>query len=247
MDHRHSSSIARSNDYDTLKSTPCSVFSKKNPPPQKSNPMPRLWLRLNSAPAPGVHCPTRTRLGPQRLNRPERQGGGCSACAKVWPAQNRRKDMASVFTGARVDDALCTKSWNRPCSWPIPVCQSHRPPDASNCKQTRQRQQGHHRGAHRFKALLEDLPCAICCSSPWKNPWSMGQDHPNGDHGGTGVNGAGKTTSIGKLTKHLADEGLSVLLAAADTFALRPKSSSPSGPTATRWRSSANKAETRRP
>ena len=33
-----------------------------------------------------------------------------------------------------------------------------------------------------------------------------------------GVNGAGKTTSIGKLTKHLADEGLSVLLAAADTF-----------------------------
>ena len=33
-----------------------------------------------------------------------------------------------------------------------------------------------------------------------------------------GVNGAGKTTSIGKLTKHLANEGASVLLAAADTF-----------------------------
>ena len=33
-----------------------------------------------------------------------------------------------------------------------------------------------------------------------------------------GVNGAGKTTSIGKLTKHLAHEGASVLLAAADTF-----------------------------
>lgn len=33
-----------------------------------------------------------------------------------------------------------------------------------------------------------------------------------------GVNGAGKTTSIGKLTKHLANEGCSVLLAAADTF-----------------------------
>jgi fused signal recognition particle receptor len=33
-----------------------------------------------------------------------------------------------------------------------------------------------------------------------------------------GVNGAGKTTSIGKLTKHLATEGASVLLAAADTF-----------------------------
>ncbi|MCY7317166.1 MAG: signal recognition particle-docking protein FtsY [Ramlibacter sp.] len=33
-----------------------------------------------------------------------------------------------------------------------------------------------------------------------------------------GVNGAGKTTSIGKLTKHLTGEGASVLLAAADTF-----------------------------
>ena len=45
----------------------------------------------------------------------------------------------------------------------------------------------------------------------------------NGQHGATvimvaGVNGAGKTTSIGKLTKHLADHGASVLLAAADTF-----------------------------
>ena len=33
-----------------------------------------------------------------------------------------------------------------------------------------------------------------------------------------GVNGAGKTTSIGKLTRHLADADQKVLLAAADTF-----------------------------
>ncbi|HEX5686359.1 MAG TPA: signal recognition particle-docking protein FtsY [Ideonella sp.] len=33
-----------------------------------------------------------------------------------------------------------------------------------------------------------------------------------------GVNGAGKTTSIGKLTRHLADAEQTVLLAAADTF-----------------------------
>ena len=33
-----------------------------------------------------------------------------------------------------------------------------------------------------------------------------------------GVNGAGKTTSIGKLTRHLADAQQTVLLAAADTF-----------------------------
>jgi fused signal recognition particle receptor len=33
-----------------------------------------------------------------------------------------------------------------------------------------------------------------------------------------GVNGAGKTTSIGKLAKHLQNQGKSVLLAAGDTF-----------------------------
>ena len=33
-----------------------------------------------------------------------------------------------------------------------------------------------------------------------------------------GVNGAGKTTSIGKLAKHVQGQGLSVLLAAGDTF-----------------------------
>lgn len=33
-----------------------------------------------------------------------------------------------------------------------------------------------------------------------------------------GVNGAGKTTTIGKLAKHLSDQGASVLLAAGDTF-----------------------------
>src|ERR1700748_284731 len=33
-----------------------------------------------------------------------------------------------------------------------------------------------------------------------------------------GVNGSGKTTTIGKLAKRLADDGRSVLLAAGDTF-----------------------------
>jgi fused signal recognition particle receptor len=46
---------------------------------------------------------------------------------------------------------------------------------------------------------------------------------PVGEHKPTvmmiaGVNGAGKTTSIGKLTWHLSGQGASVLLAAADTF-----------------------------
>ena len=40
----------------------------------------------------------------------------------------------------------------------------------------------------------------------------------------SGVNGAGKTTSIGKLTKHFQQAGKSVLLAAGDTFRADRKS-----------------------
>ena len=50
-----------------------------------------------------------------------------------------------------------------------------------------------------------------------QKPLEIGAHHPTVIMV-AGVNGAGKTTSIGKLTKHLADDGLSVLLAAADTF-----------------------------
>jgi fused signal recognition particle receptor len=53
--------------------------------------------------------------------------------------------------------------------------------------------------------------------APLQKPLAIGSQQPTVIMV-AGVNGAGKTTSIGKLTKHLADEGQSVLLAAADTF-----------------------------
>jgi fused signal recognition particle receptor len=69
--------------------------------------------------------------------------------------------------------------------------------------------------AHQVQALLEDLLCELL--QPLEKPLVLGQDHPNVIMV-TGVNGAGKTTSIGKLTRHLSQSGASVLLAAADTF-----------------------------
>jgi fused signal recognition particle receptor len=53
--------------------------------------------------------------------------------------------------------------------------------------------------------------------TPLQKPLVIGQHTPTVIMV-AGVNGAGKTTSIGKLTKHLADSQASVLLAAADTF-----------------------------
>ena len=52
---------------------------------------------------------------------------------------------------------------------------------------------------------------------PLQKPLVIGQHQPTVIMV-AGVNGAGKTTSIGKLTHHLSNEGASVLLAAADTF-----------------------------
>ena len=63
-------------------------------------------------------------------------------------------------------------------------------------------------------ALLEALTALLL---PLEKPLTIGLQQPTVVMV-TGVNGAGKTTSIGKLTRHLSDGGASVLLAAADTF-----------------------------
>ncbi|HYN60764.1 MAG TPA: signal recognition particle-docking protein FtsY [Rubrivivax sp.] len=52
---------------------------------------------------------------------------------------------------------------------------------------------------------------------PLQRPLELGREAPTVIMV-VGVNGAGKTTSIGKLTRHLALAGQKVLLAAADTF-----------------------------
>lgn len=65
------------------------------------------------------------------------------------------------------------------------------------------------------KALLADALADLL--KPLEKPLTIGEHQPTVIMV-AGVNGAGKTTSIGKLTKHLADSDQSVLLAAADTF-----------------------------
>ncbi len=65
------------------------------------------------------------------------------------------------------------------------------------------------------KVLLQDAIAELL--GPLEKTLVVGVYHPTVIMV-AGVNGAGKTTSIGKLTKHLADAGARVLLAAADTF-----------------------------
>jgi len=65
------------------------------------------------------------------------------------------------------------------------------------------------------KALLIDAVTDLL--APLEKPLVVGLHEPTVMMV-VGVNGAGKTTSIGKLTRHLADAQRTVLLAAADTF-----------------------------
>ena len=65
------------------------------------------------------------------------------------------------------------------------------------------------------KALLADAITDLLL--PLQRPLSVGATAPTVIMV-VGVNGAGKTTSIGKLTRHLAQADCKVLLAAADTF-----------------------------
>ncbi|MDR2853170.1 MAG: signal recognition particle-docking protein FtsY [Burkholderiaceae bacterium] len=69
--------------------------------------------------------------------------------------------------------------------------------------------------AQQVKSLLVDTIADLL--APLEKPLVIGAHTPTVIMV-VGVNGAGKTTSIGKLTRHLADAGASVLLAAADTF-----------------------------
>ncbi len=65
------------------------------------------------------------------------------------------------------------------------------------------------------KALLVEAITDLL--QPLQQPLTVGEHTPTVIMV-VGVNGAGKTTSIGKLTRHLAEDGQKVLLAAADTF-----------------------------
>ncbi|MDE2605425.1 MAG: signal recognition particle-docking protein FtsY [Burkholderiales bacterium] len=119
--------------------------------------------------------------------------------------------LSQVFTGAQIDDALyeeleaallmadtgvaATQTLLQEVKRKVAATGATRPVQARN--------------------ILVDALTQLL--KPLEKPLAIGEHVPTVIMV-AGVNGAGKTTSIGKLTKHLADEGETVLLAAADTF-----------------------------
>ena len=119
--------------------------------------------------------------------------------------------IAQVFTGTKIDDALyeeleaallmadagvmATEFLLADLKWRVKEAKATEPAAV--------------------KGLLADAIADLL--APLEQPLRVGEHVPTVIMV-VGVNGAGKTTSIGKLTRHLADAHKKVLLAAADTF-----------------------------
>ncbi|MCB8746931.1 signal recognition particle-docking protein FtsY [Rhodoferax sp. U2-2l] len=119
--------------------------------------------------------------------------------------------IATVFTGTQIDDALYEDLENALLMADTGVkATSHLLEDLK-----RRVKEAKTTDPAAVKGLLVQSLAQLL--TPLQKPLLIGQFKPTVIMV-AGVNGAGKTTSIGKLTRHLASEGATVLLAAADTF-----------------------------
>jgi len=119
--------------------------------------------------------------------------------------------IAQVFTGARIDDELYEELESALLMADAGVrATEHLLKDLKQ----RVKAAGSTEPAQ-VKALLADA--IVDLLAPLEHSLMVGEHQPTVIMV-AGVNGAGKTTSIGKLTKHLAEAKCKVLLAAADTF-----------------------------
>jgi fused signal recognition particle receptor len=119
--------------------------------------------------------------------------------------------ITQVFTGTRIDDALYEE-----LEAALLMADAGMPATQHLLADLKRRVKEHKAtDPAAVKGLLVEALAELL--APLQRPLVLGETRPTVIMV-AGVNGAGKTTSIGKLTRHLADGGLKVLLAAADTF-----------------------------
>ncbi len=172
--------------------------------PKPAEPATALEAQSQAEPKAGVAAPPAATAAPVAA----RQG---------WLARLRaglRKtgsSIASVFVGSRIDDALYEELETALLMADTGVAAT----EHLLGELKRRVREGSVSDPTLMKGLLVEALAELL--EPLEQPLVIGAALPTVIMV-AGVNGAGKTTSIGKLTHHLADEGASVLLAAADTF-----------------------------
>ena len=171
-----------------------SFFKKKSPPPAQTSAVPAVTPAADAA-TPSAPAPERTSwLG--KLKAGLRKTGA---------------SIATVFTGTRIDDALYEDLEAALLMADTGVkATAHLLDDLK-----RRVKDSKATDPAAVKSLLVESLASLL--EPLQKPLEIGHYTPTVIMV-AGVNGAGKTTSIGKLTRHLASAGSSVLLAAADTF-----------------------------
>ena len=217
-------------------------FFKKKPPPDSPGPHaepvpaaplaevaretePRRWLdRLRGTPAPVAAEPSapqaRPRIEPVPTEPPpDEPAAPASVDAERRPWLERLRgglrktgsSIAQVFTGAQIDDALYEELESA-------LLMADAGPKATEFLLDDLKRRVKQAKASEPRAVKELLADSIAeLLAPLEQPLVVGRHVPTVIMV-VGVNGAGKTTSIGKLTRHLADAQKKVLLAAADTF-----------------------------
>ncbi len=177
-----------------------SFFKKKSPAPvaapEAARPAP-----VAAAPAPAVPA-TPPAAAPERQSWLDKLKSGL---------RKTGNSIATVFTGAQIDDALYEELEAALLMADAGVAATQFLLDdlKRRVKESKTTEPAAVKGL-----LMEALSELL---APLEKPLTIGEHKPTVIMV-AGVNGAGKTTSIGKLTHHLSNEGASVLLAAADTF-----------------------------
>ena len=195
-----------------------SFFRKKNPPTPAD---PEKTVAPNATTiAPETLAPAAVRDGAMRFSRPGPNTVDAPTAVSArnsWVSKLRaglRKtssSIAAVFTGTKIDEGLYEELESALVLADAGVkATQHLLDDLKRrVKQTKTTDPA------MVKGILADALTELL--APLEKALVIGQHRPTVMMV-VGVNGAGKTTSIGKLTRHLSYRGASVLLAAADTF-----------------------------
>ncbi len=177
-----------------------SFFKKKISPPAdapQTAPVPQAPA-LNAAPSTAIAEPAER----PRQSWLKRLGAGL---------RRTGQSISTVFTGTQIDDALYEE-----LETALLMADTGVQATEYLLKDLKQRvKDTHTTEPSAVKALLAASIAQLL--KPLEKQLTIGAHKPTVIMV-AGVNGAGKTTSIGKLTRHLSDSGASVLLAAADTF-----------------------------
>ena len=178
------------------------------------------FFKKKPAPEPPVQPPAAASVAPEKVDDTAHNDAEPAALSETrsdWLSRLRgglRKtgqQIGHVFTAGRIDEALYEELESA-----LLMSDAGVKATTHLLKQVRERvKRERTNDAAAVKSLLIDEFTTLLL--PLQRAMDVSQASPTVIMM-TGVNGAGKTTSIGKLTRHLGEAGASVLLAAGDTF-----------------------------